>query len=252
MEINLTLLFSLTPPACSFRAPKLAVSTLTSSCVSLKRSLNAQSRAQSRARLWGAFPSVLGFSSPGGTDFFQNINRCPSPGLGYWVKEVINYQGVNKVWDLAPLRFLACPPRVSKAEAENSVPQEGSQASEELWKRSRTACLISSYCSLATSPWWFWSAGGAAVGAAFSAQGRRWRGECVRGIPKDARKWYTDNLCVKTLIYTDLAHTFVMFFMQEHRKHKIKQHLKHILHTQSITLLDKFPNPIWLQLLERP
>lgn len=46
--------------------------------------------------------------------------------------------------------------------------------------------------------------------------------------PRNGRKWYTDNLCVKTLIYIDLGHTFIMFFVHERRKHKIKQHLKHI------------------------
>lgn len=78
VEINLTPLFSPTPPACSFRALLRGCWPLTSSCVSLKRALNAQSRARSQ----GPAPSVLGFSSPGGTDFYQNINRCPSPGLG--------------------------------------------------------------------------------------------------------------------------------------------------------------------------
>lgn len=41
--------------------------------------------------------------------------------------------------------------------------------------------------------------------------------------PRNGRKWYTDNLCVKTLIYIDLGHTFIMFFVHERRKHKIKQ-----------------------------
>lgn len=46
--------------------------------------------------------------------------------------------------------------------------------------------------------------------------------------PRNGRKWYTANLCVKTLIYIDLDHTFIMFFVHERRKHKIKQQLKHI------------------------
>lgn len=46
--------------------------------------------------------------------------------------------------------------------------------------------------------------------------------------PRNGRKWYTDNLCVKILSYIDLGHTFIMFFVNERRKHKIKQHLKHI------------------------
>ena len=35
-------------------------------------------------------------------------------------------------------------------------------------------------------------------------------------------------ISVKTLIYIDLDHAFIMFFVHERRKHKIKQQLKHI------------------------
>lgn len=47
---------------------------------------------------------------------------------------------------------------------------------------------------------------------------------CVRGTPRDAREWYTDNLIdsVKTLICIALDCSFVIFFMYEERKHKIK------------------------------
>lgn len=128
---------------------------------------------------WGPVSSVLGISSPGETGFFQNVNRCPSLGLGWWVKEVINYQGVNEVCDLAPLLFLACPPRWSKLRLKTDFPRKAPRLSRnsgsEAGKPAKGFSFETENCTLATSPRWFWSAGGAAVGVAFSAQGWRRR-----------------------------------------------------------------------------
>lgn len=43
-------------------------------------------------------------------------------------------------------------------------------------------------------------------------------------------------ISVKPIIYIDLDHTIVIYLMHEHRKCKIKQHLKHLKISSFVTM----------------